>query len=321
MRIGAQLATGLVLAISIVSAAAGESSCKGEVFGDYYWVITADQQEVIFPEQRNAFQFRRIYFSYEKEMTENFTTHYRLEAVDPGFGKGEKLAPTINRAYLTWRRELTLEIGLVGTPTWSIAEKVWGYRPIERLILDLNKLGTANDIGVALKGKAGRLAYHLMVGNGRGSLPEDDHGKKFYSQLAFQPAARFILVGYLDFEMAPNDQHQMLMKGLVGLEQKWFNGGAEIFRRIDRKTRRDGGNRTISGLSVFGSVHLSDQWKGFGRIDVVDDDDRNTTDLLFIVGLDKRLGANVHLLPNIYLKMPDGPDPNGQARLTLHYKF
>jgi hypothetical protein len=30
---------------------------------------------------------------------------------------------------------------------------------------------------------------------------------------------------------------------------------------------------------------------------------------------------NVHLMPNLYVQMPDGPDPSIQGRLTVYYKF
>ena len=49
-------------------------------------------------------------------------------------------------------------------------------------------------------------------------------------------------------------------------------------------------------------------------------------DLLVIAGLDHSLSENIHLIPNLYIQMgccdmPDGPDPNIQARLTFFYKY
>jgi hypothetical protein len=78
---------------------------------------------------------------------------------------------------------------------------------------------------------------------------------------------------------------------------------------------------TITGVSVFGSLGLTDQWKGLGRVDMVSNDDKDTTDLLVIGGLDYAAAKNVHLMPNIYVQLPDGPDPNIQARVTAYYKF
>ena len=63
--------------------------------------------------------------------------------------------------------------------------------------------------------------------------------------------------------------------------------------------------------------------KGFGRVDMLTTDDGTTTatDMLVIAGLDHMPAKNVHLMPNLYVSLPDGPDPNIQARLTFYYKY
>ena len=55
--------------------------------------------------------------------------------------------------------------------------------------------------------------------------------------------------------------------------------------------------------------------KGFGRVDAVNND------LLLIAGLDHQPAKNVHLIPNLYIELPDGPDPSIQARVTFSYKY
>jgi len=40
-----------------------------------------------------------------------------------------------------------------------------------------------------------------------------------------------------------------------------------------------------------------------------------------IVGLDHMPANDIHLMPNLYVNIPDGPDPTVQARLTMFYKF
>ena len=44
-------------------------------------------------------------------------------------------------------------------------------------------------------------------------------------------------------------------------------------------------------------------------------------DLLVIAGLDYMPAKNVHLMPNMVVALPDGPDPLIQARWTFYYKF
>ena len=303
---------------------ATEGTLKGYMFGDYYYVVSAVPEEEKFPEKRNAFQFRRIYFTYEKDIADGFSMRYRLEAKDVGFGKGDKMNPFVKHAYLKWKKAVAgsdLYLGLSGTPTWAVAEKIWGYRSIEATVMDRNKIGSSADIGAGLKGKSGKLGYHLMVGNGPGQKPESDNGKKIYGSLAFQVAEGVQVEGYADFNMLPGDEDELTFKGFAGLQKEKFQGGVEAFTRIDKAAAGNGDDVKITGASAFGTLSLGENLNGFGRVDAVSNDDKDTTDLLVIAGLDHMPAKNVHLMPNVYVEIPDGPDPNIQARLTFFYKF
>lgn len=315
------VALGLALLPSILSADEGKIS--GYMFGDYYWVVSADDAEAKMPQKQNAFQFRRIYLTYDKGIAEDFDIRFRLEANDKGFGKGDKMIPFVKIGYLKWKKGVAgsdVYLGLSGTPTWSVSEKVWGYRSIEKTILDLNKIGSSADVGVGLKGKSGKLGYHVMVANGPGQKPENDNGKKFYGQLSLKASDSLQLVGYADFNMQPQDQNQLTVKGFAGLKKEKLSCGLEAFMRVNKKAA-GADDVTITGVSAFGSLGLSDQMKGFGRVDMVSNDANDTTDLLVIAGLDRELEKNIHLMPNIYVQLPDGPDPNIQVRVTAYYKY
>ena len=319
---------GLVLSAVLVfvgatQAVAAAGKIKGQIFGDYYVVLAADDGETKLPEKRNAFQLRRIYFTYEQSLDDNFSIRYRLEAKDAGFGKGAKMEPFVKHGYLQWQNALggsDLYLGLTGTPTWAIAEKVWGYRSIAKTLLDLNEIGSSADLGAALKGQLGQLGYHVMVGNGPGQTPEDDHGKKLYGSLSFEASDKLVLEGYADFNMRPVGQNQLTLKIFAGLQGEEFNVGVEIFSRTNAQAA-GGEDLTISGLSAFGALPFGESLKGFGRVDAVANDATDTTDLLVIAGLDHSPAQNVHLLPNLLVALPDGPDPHIQGRLTFDYKF
>jgi len=321
----------LALLVSTATAAAGaDGKLKGIMFGDYYAVLSADDDDVERPpEKRNAFQFRRIYLTYDRSIDDTFSTRYRLEAKDAGFGSGSNMEPFVKHAYLKWKKGLVgadLYLGLSGTPTFLIADKSWGYRPVEKTMLDLNKIGSSSDLGVALKGKSGKLGYHLMVGNGQGKKSEEDNGKMLYGSLSMEAVAGITVEGYADFNMLPADKNQLTIKGLVAVNKEGFRGGIEGFSRTNRGKGAAGADETITGLSLFGTLPLSDSLKGFGRLDKVSNDATDTSDLLVIAGLDHSLSENIHLIPNLYIQMgccdmPDGPDPNIQARLTFFYKY
>lgn len=310
------------LAASPAHAADGEVS--GYMFGDYYSVLSADDADVDLPEKQNAFRFRRIYFTYDRNLSERFDVRFRVEANDAGFGSRTKMVPFVKHAYLKWQGALggDLYIGESGTPTWAVAEKVWGYRSIEKTVLDLNGIGSSADIGLALKGSAGAASYHLMVANGPGQRPERDNGKKLYASVQLQPGEGNHLEIYGDIDLLPGGD-SITLKGFAGHRGDGFQGGAELYMRIDQEAAvaDPGADVTRAGLSAFGSVPVRENWRGFARFDALNNDDLDTTDLVIIGGLDWAASKEVHIMPNLYVQLPDGPDPNIQARVTGFYRF
>lgn len=321
------LVTALVAAILIIPALradAADGKLSGVMFADYYSVLSADGAEVKLPEKQNAFRFRRVYFTYDRPTSDRFDVRVRFEANDAGFGSRTKMTPFVKHAYVKWKGAFggDLYIGESGTPSWAVAEKVWGYRSIEKTVLDLNGIGSSADIGLALKGHAGSATYHVMIANGPGQRPERDNGKKLYGSVHFTPGQNNHLELYGDLDMVPGGD-SITLKGFLGRTGDGIRAGLETFARIDREgsVTDPGEDVTRAGLSAFASLPLASQWRGFGRLDAVNNDDVDTTDLVIIGGLDWAADKDVHIMPNLYVQLPDGPDPHIQARVTGMFKF
>ena len=313
---------GVLLLGWVCTAQAREVEVKGLMFGDYYYVFAADSTDAEQPRKRNAFRFRRMYLTFQSDIAADFAIRFRLEAKDAGFGESAKMEPFVKHGYLQWKNGIgtaDVYLGLSGTPTWAIADEVWGYRSVAKTVLNWNNIGTASDLGAALKGTAGQWGYHLMVGNGPGERPEDDNGKKFYGSLSFKASDGFLLEGYADFNIKPAGQHERTFKYLLGWLGARGSAGLEVFSRTNE--RAIGDDEVITGVSTYGSLPLHAALKGFGRFDVVSDDDWDTTDVLVIAGLDYAAAKNVHLMPNVLIEAPDGRDANVQGRLTFFCKF
>lgn len=314
------LALGLLLVgPQHVQAAGGKLG--GLAFADYYYVAAADDADPL-PEKQNAFRFRRLYLTYNHTMSDQFDVRFRLEANDAGYGSRSKMTPFVKHGYLKWKGALggSLYIGLSGTPTWAISESVWGYRSVEKTILDLNGIGSSADIGLALKSSAGALNYYVMVANGPGQRPESDNGKKFYASVSMEPSENLVAEVYADLDLRPADQNRMTAKVFLGLQTDGMRLGIEPFIRINSEQGTGGEDETLTGASIFGSLPLGDN-SVFGRVDFVSNDDTDTSDMLVIAGYDWTVEKGVHIMPNLYVQLPDGPDPNIQARVTAYYKF
>ncbi|HUU52733.1 MAG TPA: hypothetical protein VMW39_03685 [bacterium] len=96
---------------------------------------------------------RRVYFTYEHKLSSSFDVRFRLEGNSAGdFKSKTKIEPYIKDLYLEYKlNETSFFFGLAGTPTWDQLEKYWGYRSVEKTPIDLYKMGSPRDFGIAVK--------------------------------------------------------------------------------------------------------------------------------------------------------------------------
>ena len=313
-RCGCVLLAGALLTAG--AEARDRGTMTGTVFADYYFVVAADDRTGL--ERRNAFQFRRIYLTYDRDLSDRFAARVRLEARDAGFGERSRMTPFVKHAYVRWRRAVAgadLYVGESATPTWRASETLWGYRSVEKTILDLNGLGSSSDIGLGLRGRAAGLGYHLMVANGPGQRPENDNGKKLYAAVRFEPGRGGLFELYGDLDMRPGGRDHLVAKFLIGLSRGRLRLGVEPFLRV----RRLAEDERLTGLSVFGSAAVHPAGWAFARLDALEEGGRS--DRLVIAGFDWEAAAGVHLQPNVHLQLPDGSDPILQVRATCFLRF
>ncbi|MFA6110254.1 MAG: hypothetical protein WDA75_15930 [Candidatus Latescibacterota bacterium] len=316
------LPAGLLLAETPATAPAKVSA---QLFGDYYWVAAADPAAVQMRERQNALQFRRVYLTADREMSAGISARLRLEANDPGFGKNDRLNVYVKNAYARWRNApggAELYAGLTATPTWAVSEEYWGYRWVEKTVMDLEGVGSSADMGVALKGRRGSTGYFLMASHGAGVKSEGDHGKKLAASLSRPVSPGLIVEGYADLNQRPAGQDEITAKGFVGVKKDAAQGGLEAFVRWNRKAAAGSGDDVrIVGASAFGSAPVRPRTRLVARLDAVHRDDLDATDLLVIGGVDLTLAPELHLMPNLYAEIPDGADPTVQVRLTFDAVF
>ncbi|MDZ7376051.1 MAG: OprO/OprP family phosphate-selective porin, partial [candidate division KSB1 bacterium] len=76
-----------------------ESKIDGLVYSDYYYQF---KNSINAEKDRNAFQFRRIYFTFENNITQNIKVRFRLESEHASYGSATKINPFVKHAYLEW---------------------------------------------------------------------------------------------------------------------------------------------------------------------------------------------------------------------------
>lgn len=327
----------------------------GYTFGDYYYKAHADalnrggaNQYSNIESGRNAFQFRRIYLGYNYDIHPKFSAELLLAAEDnvanrTGAISGDllsnnKLSFYIKQANLRWKniwKGTDLVVGQMSTPAFAlVVEPVWGYRSIERTILDVRRIPSF-DLGVALQGKfdpaAGNYGYNLMVSNGTSARPENDKYKWFQADVfAKFLDKRLVFDLYADYHRlnwSPGFHHERnIVKGFAAYTTPALTLGAEAFISHGQKdvvgmqgSASDTLTANAKGLSTFvrGRI-IQDKLNFFARADWFNPDvnynesnyetykgltstfEPNNKETFLTAGLDFTPMKNVHFMPNVW---------------------
>lgn len=316
--------------------AAQEGKISGYIFGDYFYEFSHPEAatEAL---KRNGFQLRRAYFTYDRDLSEKFAVRLRLEMNSPDltrtqtFGTSSQLVPYIKHAYLRWNNFIPqgkLSFGQIGTPTYTLSEEAWGYRAVEKTVMDLRRIAPSSDLGIALEGKftqAGVLNYQIFVANGTGTNSETDKTKRVYLNMPVKIQGGYSIVPYFDYEGGLDGKSKNTVAVFAGVQKPSFHGGVEVFQKKSNKALANNTDRTENGFSVFGAVRAAEKIKLLARYDVYDpntdlDDDGNT---FIIAGLDFAPEKNVNIIPNLKIEnyQAAGRDANATGLLTVFFKF
>ncbi len=330
---------GLILFLFSLSLVLGQDknplegfSIKGKAYFDYSYLLSSSGPMAESQGKNwNSFKFRRAYFTLEHKINEKFKFRFRTDA---DRNADDKARTFVKHVYLEWKNlipESKLYIGLSATPTKELSEAVWGYRGVEKTMMDAYKDQTGEsvdfssaDLGFALKGKiVKQLNYYVMVSNGAGySHPERDKYKKFAAQLQLLPIEGLTVAGLIDIEKQDGDSTNYTYRGDLVYKKGNLALGSEIFQYKDNQNSLKRG-----GFSLFGIYKVAKEIKIFARydfynpfIDVIGIDNDEIT--YIIIGFDYSPDKLVHVMPNIRVKSyADDRSSDVIALLTFELKY
>lgn len=292
-----------------------DAEFKGMVFGDYYFIASGQR------EKENGFRVRRVYLTHDLRWNKAIAGRVRLEANDGGFNSQKKLEVYLKNVYLQVKNDRhAVYVGLSGTPTWNVSEAAWGYRSVQKTMMDRNKIASSTDMGIAYRGRLdgdGKVNARLTLGNGSGVRSEENNGKRIYGLLHFKPSA-LNATAYADWERRGGGEARTTVAAFVGLIDRKFHGGVEGFvqwRNVD--------NTQVRGISLFGTGRISRKAKVFVRGDLFDPNDQSGKDheYFFLGGVDYEPARDVHVMPNVLVAQVGEDEAEVIPRLTLFVKF
>jgi hypothetical protein len=338
----------------------------GYTFVDYFYQIHSDSlkrgntQFAKTPKDYNAFAFRRVYLGYDFNISEKFSTELIISHEGDTLNSSARTF-FLKAANLRWKNILPnndLVIGQTSTPTFSFtAEKVWGYRSIEKNIVDMRKLGSSNDVGLLWQGKLddkGSFGYNLMIGNGTAQKPEFDKYKKFYGEVYSKLLnQKLILDLTADYEASSGDKSKSTLHGMVAYTTEPFTVGFEAVTQNLKNALVDttagiGNSKNVNstplGISIFARGQIvPEKLAYFARYDNYNPDTKYKSTIRYkkspatynenfiTAGLDWMPVKNVHLEPNIWINTYSDKKSNVNglakndydmtARITFYYIF
>ncbi len=348
---------------------------SSQVFGDYSYKILADSlnrgvgQYSGVPKTFSNFQLRRFYLGYNYNISQTFTAELLL-AYEDGGGASATVDLANERTFylklanIRWKNIFAgsdLIFGAQLTPAFpSLSEQVWGYRSIEKTILDKNKIASATDLGLGLQGSfddAKNFGYDLLYANGSAQKLETDKFKKLYADLwakFFEKKLILNLYGDLNRTSDAPAKDILTMKFFIAYQTKPLTFGIEGFMQTQTHNvvdsnfssgLHDTASITPFGVSVFirGEI-IENTLNFFARYDMFNPDNSyvssgvqypkgyNTSNENFIVaGIDWTPYNNIHIMPNLwytgYSNKANGAieklksDNDIVSRVTVYYKF
>jgi hypothetical protein len=333
---------------------------SGQMFGDYFYNVMRDSTISNIPntalsgkKDLNGFQFRRIYFTYDYKISDKFSTRFRLESQTQVGVENSIFVVFIKDAFLQWNdifEGSNLIFGIQPPPTFLVSETFWKYRSLERTIMDLRRVASSRDFGIALKGKlinSGKVNYCVMFANGSTFESESDKFKRAYAHLDFLPSENFRITVYGDYRFKPMKDYSgtgysndaLLTSLFLGYQEKnKFSVGLETFLQTNSNDVSQNVNnnlivsdRNALGISAFGSYNFSETLAGVLRYDYFDNnissDFKGDSRNFILAGLDFKVHQKVSIIPNIEFESYETPangltiDPSLTARITFYYEF
>ena len=306
---------------------------SGLAFLDYAYTLASPEAGAA---GANGFDYRRLYFTADYTLSEAFSGRFRIEAQGTSTTEAGRPAPFVKDAFLRWDGPLaeghSLTLGVQPPPLFEVAERVWGYRSLEKTLIDRVRANDSRDFGLRADGPLARgLRYAVMVGNGNGLRPEaaDQRGKQVYAQLQAAPTETIratLGVDYTPHEGEAEERDESVkVSAFVGAIGERARGGVEAFAVSTRYVDASRDAERGVGLSVFGALAFGEdgQYRVVARYDYAQAEARRGSEdehyVLAAIGYAPI--PQVEILPNVIVSMLDGREATVVGRVTVSARF
>jgi hypothetical protein len=308
------------------------------MFSDYFYAVNHHDKTI---QGNHGFWFRRIYLTYNNDLSEKIKMRLRLEMKSAGdFISKSKLTPIVKDAYLSYSmRRHNFKFGIIPTPTEINIVDYWGYRAVEKTPFDLHKFSPTRDFGFSLSGtldQKEKISYLIMYGNGASVGSETNKGKKLYGQIGFKPNPNLYIEAYGDYEKQENNKTYHLYQIFMGYKSSWGRVAIQFARRF---LKQGPISEDWPLLSIFGVIKVLESVEFLTRYDRMFSPNpsgakisyipfSNVSSSHFVIGgLSWEAEKNIWFIPNIkyvFYEQPESgvkPSDDLYLNITVFFKF
>ena len=274
----------------------------------------------------DGFDIKRAYFSYSSDISEDLFFKIRFDV--GRHDSDDRLTTYLKNAYVDWKCENgdKLSMGLIGTNSYGVQENNWGYRFIEKSVLDKYGMTNTADFGVGYSKLFGKIDINVQLLNGEGFKSEEEMGEQAMylrvlygeSKLNKNDGMNFgIIINYIPYHSLADDLDHTLTGFFGGWASNNLRLGLE-YNQFDTFNNNDGDEFTEEASSVYANYSINDEWDIFVRHDVNDEniDDNTDADAYSWVGAVWNPTKGLYISPNVHVV-----DNTNTYHLTCMFKY
>jgi hypothetical protein len=276
----------LALAISLVTPAAaaetpiGATTFNGKAFLDATHLNQYKKGKRT-KLSSNGADLQRFYIDIDHRFSQIWSAHL---TTDINWTRNQ--SPTdlwVKQAYLqgAFSKALVLRLGSAYMPWNALVNRWYGYRYVEKQMVNRLGYGAGADWGVHVLGAVGdhgQVQYAASAVTGSSyKRPRTGNRADFESRIGWQPTKHSIIAigGYngtraLGGGNLPVYHSARRWDAMVAYADKRFRLGAQYFRATDWSQLRSPRSDRASGWSAWASMQLTAQWAVFARHDRAD---------------------------------------------------